>query len=54
MTKIMGNKLVFPNGNVYRDKVQEPRAEDLMTMKVEEVKKLEDITVCAMESVCEG
>ena len=39
MTKIMGNKLVFPNRNVYRDKVQEPRAEDLLTMK-EEVKKL--------------
>ena len=54
MTKIIGNKLVFPNGNVYRDKVQEPRAEDLLTMKEEEVKKLEDITVCATESVSEG
>ena len=39
MTKIMGNKVVFPNGNVYRDKVQEPRAEDLLTMKEEKVKK---------------
>ena len=54
MTKITGNKLVFPNGNVYRDKVQEPRAEDLLTMKEEEVKKLEDITVYATESVSEG
>ena len=49
MTKITGNTLVFPNGNVYRDKVQEPRAEDLLTMKEEEVKKLEDITVYATE-----
>ena len=29
-TKIKGNKLVFKNGNVYKDKVLVPRAEDVL------------------------
>ncbi|XP_056017036.1 uncharacterized protein LOC125676365 [Ostrea edulis] len=44
-TKIVGNKLVFPNGNIYRDRVLPPRAEDILMMDDQEVDKLEGITV---------
>ncbi|XP_056022092.1 uncharacterized protein LOC130054978 [Ostrea edulis] len=39
-TKIVGNKLVFPNGNIYRDRVLPPRAEDILMMDDQEVDKL--------------
>ena len=38
-TKIFGNKLVFPNGNVYRSRVQPPRAEGILTMDEEEIER---------------
>ncbi|XP_056017343.1 uncharacterized protein LOC125668996 [Ostrea edulis] len=44
-TKIVGNKLVFPNGNIYQDRVLPPRAEDILMMDDQEVDKLEGITV---------
>ena len=44
-TKIIGNKLVFPNGNVYRDRVQPPRAEDILMMDEKEIEGLEETTV---------
>lgn len=44
-TKIIGNKLVFPNGNVYRDRVQPPRAEDILLMDSKEIEGLEEITM---------
>jgi hypothetical protein len=44
-TKIIGNKLVFPNGNVYRDQVQPPRAEDILLMDDKEIEGLEETTV---------
>ena len=40
-TKIIGNKLVFPNGNVYRNRVQPPRAEGILTMDEEEIERQE-------------
>ena len=43
-TKIFGNKLVFPNGNVYRNRVQPPRAEGILTMDEEEIER-QEVTV---------
>lgn len=40
-TRILGNKLVFQNGTVYRDKVTKPRAEDLLLMDEDEKQKYE-------------
>nr|XP_022307840.1 protein IMPACT homolog [Crassostrea virginica] len=50
-TKIIGNKLVFPNGNVYRDRVQPPRAEDILTMEDEEIERLEETVVVKGEEL---
>ncbi|XP_078318203.1 uncharacterized protein LOC111113877 [Crassostrea virginica] len=50
-TKIIGNKLVFPNGNVYRDRVQPPRAEDILTMDEEEIERLEETVVVKGEEI---
>ncbi|XP_061179611.1 protein IMPACT homolog [Saccostrea echinata] len=52
-TKIVGNKLVFPNGSVYRDKVLPPRAEDLLMLDKEEIEKLEECDVNRCDSVTE-
>lgn len=38
-TRIIGNKLVFQNGTVYRDKVTKPRAEDLLLMDEDKKQK---------------
>lgn len=35
-TRILGNKLVFQNGTVYRDKVTKSRAEDFLLMDEDE------------------
>ncbi|XP_062573659.1 uncharacterized protein LOC134235534 [Saccostrea cucullata] len=43
-TKIIGNKVVFPNGNLYQEKVTTPRAEDLLYVDEAEEEKLEAVT----------
>ncbi|XP_061163179.1 uncharacterized protein LOC133172334 [Saccostrea echinata] len=50
-TKIVGNKLVFPNGSVYRDKVLPPRAEDLLMLDREEIEELEEVDVNKSDTV---
>ncbi|XP_062593379.1 protein IMPACT homolog [Saccostrea cucullata] len=52
-TKIVGNKLVFPNGGVYRDKVLPPRAEDILMLDKDEIEKLDECDVRKCESVTE-
>lgn len=42
-TRILGNKLVFQNGTVYRDKGTKPRAEDLLLMDEYEKQKYESL-----------
>ena len=48
-TKIKGNKLVFKNGNVYKDKVLVPRAEDVLLALDEEKEALGHIEVVTSE-----
>ncbi|XP_022298477.2 uncharacterized protein LOC111107521 [Crassostrea virginica] len=48
-TKIKGNKLVFKNGNVYKDKVLVPRAEDVLLALDEEKEALGHIEVMTSE-----
>ena len=42
---------VFPNGNVYRDRVQPPRAENNLTIDEEEIKRLGETVVVKGEKL---
>ena len=53
-TKIVGDKVIFPNGNVYREKVTTPRAEDLLFVDKAEEEKLNEIDVVQSNSAHEG
>ncbi|XP_062620995.1 uncharacterized protein LOC134282612 [Saccostrea cucullata] len=53
-TKIIGNKVVFPNGNVYREKVTTPRAEDLLFVDEAEEEKLNEIEAVTSDPIYEG
>ncbi|XP_061170378.1 uncharacterized protein LOC133179702 [Saccostrea echinata] len=53
-TKIIGNKVVFPNGNVFREKVTTPRAEDLLFVDEAEEEKFNEIEVVQSDSIHEG
>ncbi|XP_062615563.1 uncharacterized protein LOC134277265 [Saccostrea cucullata] len=44
-TRVVGDKLVFPNGSVYRDKVKTPNAEEILQLDQKEQQKLEEIEV---------
>lgn len=50
-TKIVGKKVVFPNGNVFREKVTTPRAEDLLFVDETEEEKLKETNVVQSESI---
>lgn len=53
-TRILGNKLVFQNGTVYRDKVTKPRAEDLLLMDEDEKQKSESLDTVKSGPVTEA
>ncbi|XP_062604926.1 myosin-J heavy chain-like [Saccostrea cucullata] len=49
-TRIIGEKLVFPNGSVHRDKVQKPKAEQILGMDQSEREALKKIKVTELET----
>lgn len=53
-TRILGNKLVFQNGTVYRDKVMKPRAEDILLIDDDEKQKTESLEVVSSDPVTEA
>lgn len=53
-TRILGNKMVFQNGTVYRDKVTKPRAEDLLLMDEDEKQKYESLDTVTSGPVTEA
>ncbi|XP_061170362.1 uncharacterized protein LOC133179682 [Saccostrea echinata] len=53
-TRVMGDKLVFPNGTVYKDKVSTPNAEELLQMDSKELEKIEGITTKRSDTHSDG
>ncbi|XP_062601164.1 uncharacterized protein LOC134262856 [Saccostrea cucullata] len=53
-TRFVGDKLVFPNGNVYRDKVLKPRPENILDMTKADKEKLQQIPMSTIECSDEG
>ncbi|XP_061172695.1 uncharacterized protein LOC133182008 [Saccostrea echinata] len=49
-TRIVGEKLVFPNGSIHRDKVQKPKAEQILGMDQAEREALKKIKVTELET----
>ncbi|XP_061190011.1 uncharacterized protein LOC133197838 [Saccostrea echinata] len=47
--RIVGEKLVFPNGSIHRDKVQKPKAEQILGMDQAEREALKKIKVTELE-----
>lgn len=52
-TRVVGDKLIFPNGNVYIDKVTTPKAEDILTIDDAESEKLEKIELKSSTKISE-
>ncbi|XP_056009389.1 uncharacterized protein LOC130051465 [Ostrea edulis] len=42
-TRLIGDKLVFPNGTVYKDKVSTPTAEEILQLDQKEREKIEEM-----------
>ncbi|KAJ8301488.1 hypothetical protein KUTeg_020475 [Tegillarca granosa] len=53
-TRVVGDKLVFPNGNIYKDKVTTPKAEDILTIDDEETEKLDKISIKTSSKIFES
>ncbi|XP_062574269.1 uncharacterized protein LOC134236103 [Saccostrea cucullata] len=53
-TRFVGEKLVFPNGNVYRDKVLKPKPENILDMTKADKKKLQQIPMSTIDCADEG
>ncbi|XP_062589427.1 uncharacterized protein LOC134251077 [Saccostrea cucullata] len=53
-TKIIWNKVVFSNGNVYREKVTTPRVEDELFVDEAEEEKLNEIEAVTSDPVHDG
>ncbi|XP_061186326.1 integrin beta-like protein A [Saccostrea echinata] len=49
-TRIVGEKLVFPNGSIHRDKVQKPKAEQILGMDLAGREALKKIKVTELET----
>ncbi|XP_061170733.1 uncharacterized protein LOC133180184 [Saccostrea echinata] len=54
MTRFVGEKLVFPNGNVYRDKVLKPKPENIREIPQSDKEKLQQTPMSTMDCSDEG
>ncbi|XP_062593827.1 uncharacterized protein LOC134255319 [Saccostrea cucullata] len=53
-TRIIGDKLVFPNRTVYKDNVSTPNAEELLQMDSKEIEKIEGISTKRSDTHSDG
>ncbi|XP_062577805.1 uncharacterized protein LOC134239650 [Saccostrea cucullata] len=53
-TRFVGDKLVFPNGNVYRDKVLKPKPENILDITKADKEKLQQIPMSTIDCSDEG
>lgn len=53
-TRVVGEKLLFPDNSLYRDKVSTPTAEDILTQDEKETDKLNKISLTTSNTVVEA